>query len=64
MGGGSSQRKVVHATRLFMRQVVFVGHVLGGGVRRPAPGKLAAVQMLQVPETVSALRAFLVLCND
>ena len=36
----SDKRKV----RLFMRSVEFVGHLLGGGRRTPAPGKLAAVQ--------------------
>ena len=49
--------------RLFMRRVEFCGHVLGGGKRTPAPGKLAAVQHWQVPTTVTALRAFLGLCN-
>ena len=49
--------------RLFMRRVEFVGHVLGGGRRTPAPGKLTAVQKWQLPPNVSALRGFLGLCN-
>jgi hypothetical protein len=49
--------------RLFMKRVEFCGHVLGGGKRTPAPGKLGAVQHWQPPPNVSALRAFLGLCN-
>ena len=49
--------------KLFMRRVEFVGHVLGGGRRMPAPGKLAAVQKWQIPQNVSSLRAFLGMCN-
>ena len=49
--------------RLMMRRVEFVGHVLGGGKRTPAPGKLAAVQRWTLPENVTALRGFLGLCN-
>ena len=49
--------------RMFMKRVEFCGHVLGGGKRIPAPGKLAAVQQWQLPTTVTALRAFLGLCN-
>jgi hypothetical protein len=55
----SDSRKV----KLFMRQVEFVGHVLGHGRRAPAPGKLSAVQHWQLPPTVSSLRAFLGVCN-
>ena len=47
----------------FMRGVKFCGHVLGGGKRSPAPGKLAAVQKWPLPPTVTALRGFLGLCN-
>ena len=49
--------------KLIMRSVEFCGHVLGGGKRTPAPGKLAAVQHWKPPPTVTALRAFLGLCN-
>ena len=55
----SDLRKV----KLFMRQVEFVGHVLGRGKRSPAPGKLAAVQLWQIPPNVSSLRAFLGVCT-
>ena len=50
--------------RLFMWSVEFSGHVLGGGKRRPAPGKLAAVQLWKPPRTVTELRGFLGVCND
>ena len=49
--------------RLLMRRVEFCGHLLGGGKRVPAPGKLSAVQRWTPPPTVTALRAFLGLCN-
>ena len=49
--------------RLLMSRVEFCGHVLGGGKRVPAPGKLAAVQHWTPPPTITALRAFLGLCN-
>ena len=46
-----------------MRRVEFCGHVLGGGTRTPAPEKLATVQQWQLPPTVTALPAFLGVCN-
>ena len=49
--------------RLLMSRVEFCGHLLGGGRRTPAPGKLSAVQHWQPPPTITALRAFLGLCN-
>lgn len=49
--------------RLLMSRVEFCGHLLGGGKRTPAPGKLSAVQHWQPPPTITALRAFLGLCN-
>jgi hypothetical protein len=55
-----SDKAKVH---LFMKRVEFVGHILGGGRRTPAPGKLAAVQQWQPPPNVSSLRGFLGLCN-
>jgi len=48
---------------LFAEEVEFCGHILGGGRRRPGPGKLLAVQKWGVPPTVTALRAFLGLTN-
>jgi hypothetical protein len=44
---------------LFVREVEFCGHILGGGYRRPAPGKLLAVQKWGPPPTITALRGFL-----
>ena len=49
--------------RLLMSRVEFCCHLLGGGKRTPAPGKLSAVQHWQPPPTITALRAFLGLCN-
>ena len=49
--------------RLLMSRVEFCGHLLGGGKRVPAPGKLAAVQHWAPPPTVTAMRGFLGLCN-
>jgi hypothetical protein len=48
---------------LFVREVEFCGHILGGGYRRPAPGKLLAVQKWGPPPTITALRGFLGVCN-
>jgi hypothetical protein len=48
---------------LFVREVEFCGHVLGGGFRRPSPGKLMAVQKWGPPPTITALRGFLGVCN-
>ncbi len=49
--------------RLLLREVKFCGRVLGGGKRRPAPGKLMAVEKWEPPKTVTALRGFLGLSN-
>ena len=35
----------------------------GGGVRRPAPGKLCAIEKWELPQTITALRAFLGFTN-
>ena len=48
---------------LFVKEVTFCGHRLGGGTRRPAPGKLRAIEKWQVPQTISELRAFLGFTN-
>jgi hypothetical protein len=48
---------------LFVREVEICGHVLGGGFRRPSPGKLMAVQKWGPPPTITALRGFLGVCN-
>ena len=43
----------------FVTEVVWVGFILGKGVRRPAPGKLMAIEKWSAPTNVTALRAFL-----
>ena len=48
---------------LFMREVEFCGHILSEGKRRPAPGKLLAIQKWELPQTVTQLRGFLGLTN-
>ena len=43
----------------FVEEVEFCGQILGHGIRRPAPGKLQAIEKWEVPTTITALRAFL-----
>ena len=40
-------------------EVVFAGHVVGNGQRKPIPGKVAAIEHWEKPKTVSELRAYL-----
>ena len=47
----------------FVRSVEFCGQVLENGTRRPKPGKLAAIQHWELPQTIKELRGFLGLCN-
>ena len=49
--------------KFFVKEVEFCGHVLGNGQRRPAPGKLMALEKWEVPRTVTALRGFLGFTN-
>ena len=49
--------------KFFVKEVEFCGHVLGGGIRKPAPGKLCAIEKWQVPRTIHELRAFLGFTN-
>ena len=49
--------------RFFVKEVDFCGHVLGGGKRRPSPGKLMPLEKWAPPKTVSALRGFLGFTN-
>ena len=49
--------------QMFMMEVEFCGHILSEGKRRPAPGKLLAVQKWELPKTVTQLRGFLGLTN-
>ena len=61
-----AQKQLVVSTKkvqMFLRQVEFCGHILEGGGRRPAPGKLLAIQKWERPETITALRGFLGLAN-
>ena len=43
--------------------MVFAGHVVGNGQRKPIPGKVAAIEHWEKPKTVSELRAYLGFCN-
>jgi hypothetical protein len=47
----------------FVEEVTFCGHVLSRGTRRPAPGKLMALEKWEEPRTVTALRGFLGFTN-
>ena len=49
--------------KLFVKEVELCGHILGGGTRRPAPGKLMAIEKWEVPKTVSDMREFLGFTN-
>jgi hypothetical protein len=49
--------------KFFVKEVEFCGHILGHGTRRPAPGKLMAIEKWELPETITALRAFLGFTN-
>ena len=48
---------------LFVKEVVFAGHVVGHGQRRPMPGKLASLHHWEKPQTISELRSFMGFCN-
>ena len=43
--------------------MVFAGHVVGNGERKPIPGKVAAIEHREKPKRVSELRAYLGLGN-
>jgi hypothetical protein len=49
--------------QFFVKEVEFCGHILGGGKRRPAPGKLLALEKWEQPKTITALRGFLGFTN-
>ena len=55
---GSSDKATITVS-----EVVFAGHVVGNGQRKPIPGKVAAIEHWEEPKTVSELRAYLGLCN-
>ena len=44
-------------------EVVFAGHLVGNGQRKPIPGKVAAIEHWEKPKTISELRAYLGFCN-
>ena len=48
---------------MFLQSVEFSRSVLEDGTRRPAPGKMAALQLWERPKTITQLRAFLGCCN-
>jgi hypothetical protein len=49
--------------KFFLPEVEFCSHILGGGVRRPGPGTLCAIEKWEVPKTISELRAYLGFTN-
>ena len=49
--------------KMFLQSVEFCGSILEEGRRRPAPGKMAALQLWERPKTITQLRAFLGCCN-
>ena len=55
---GSSDKATIAVS-----EVVFAGHVVGNGQRKPIPGKVAAIEHWEKPKMVSELRAYLEFCN-
>ena len=55
---GSSDKATI-----VVSEVVFAGHVVGNGQRKPIPGKVAAIEHWEKPKTVSELRAYWGFCN-
>ena len=55
---GSSDKATIAVS-----EVVFAGHVVGNGQRKPIPGKVAAIEHWEKPKTVSELRAYSGFCN-
>ena len=49
--------------QMFQREVEFCGQIIGHGKRKPAPGKLTALEKWNRPKTISELRSFLGFCN-
>ena len=54
---------LVSKTDFFVRLVELCGHVLENGTRRPARGKILALERWEKPDTVRELRGFLGLAN-
>ena len=55
---GSSDKATIAVS-----EVVFAGHLVGNGQRKPIPGKVAAMEHSDKSKTVSELRAYLGFCN-
>ena len=55
---GSSDKATIAVS-----EVVFAGHVVGNGQRKPIPGKVAAIEHWEKAKTVSELRVYLGFCN-
>ena len=55
---GSSDKATIAVS-----EVVFAGHIVGNGQQKPIPGKVAAIEHLEKPKTVSELQAYLGFCN-
>ena len=55
---GSSDKATIAVS-----EVVFAGHVVGNGQRKPIPGKVAAIEHWEKPKTVSELQAYFGFCN-
>ena len=53
----------INKCKFFLPEVEFCSHILGGGVRRPGPGTLCAIEKWEVPKTISELRAYLGFTN-
>ena len=49
--------------KFFVLEVEFCGHIIGKGQRRPAGGKLLALEKWEEPKTITALRGFLGFTN-
>ena len=48
---------------LFVREVEFAGQEVGHALRRPMPGKLAALPDWERPKTISKLQSFMAFCK-
>ena len=48
----------IHKCKFFLPEVEWCGQIVGRGVRRPAPGRLMAIEKWEVPQSISELRAF------
>jgi hypothetical protein len=49
--------------KFFVPEVEFCGHIMGGGKRRPSPGKLLAIEKWERPHSITELRSFLGFTN-